>query len=371
LTQDSEGALVVSDVVAERSASYSDGETITANAERIEANGLSEVASLFGTDTTPARVDYGDSTIIGPRIDFSQHPQRGGVVGAGSFEQNNPDALVKATWQERMSFDRSLGVLECVGTASIDQTLTATGERRSTTGETLTIEFVDRGGELVFDAATVFGTVDKLATVESRQDRTDSPDDPVSLIHLRAAEILATGGGDGLIVPVGGQLVVLDRRDAAASSLDGWDRGHALFSWQDTMVVDRLLGTVRLSGEARAIHRTMDDGRTAEIAADTILAHFVESDTDGYQVTSMDALGTAYFRMEDREVLAALLRFDSESKVLNAIAGPGLPIRFIDNATGAVLTAQSLEWDLGTDRIVLDKPSPLSLPRESSEVPEN
>lgn len=366
LTQDDDGTLVVSDVVAEREASYTDGQDITATADRIEANGLREIASLFGTEHSPARVDYGDSIIIGPRINFSQHPQRGSVVGAGTFEQDNPDAIVRASWQDFMSFDRSLGVLECVGQASIDQTLLAIGERRTTRGEHLTVEFVDQGGELVFDAATVFGTDEELASVESRQGRTDNADEPISLIHLRAVEILATGGGDGLIVPVRGQLVVLDRRVEAKSNLDGWDRGHAMFSWRDTMVVDRLLGTVRMSGEAHAIHRTMDDGRTAEIAADTIMAYFVETEADGYQITSLDALGTAYFRMEDREVLAALLRFDSESKVLNAIAGPGSPIRFIDNATGAVMTAQSLEWDLGTDRIVLDQPSPLSLPREPS-----
>ncbi len=362
LTKDADGSLVVSDVVAQREASYTDGESIRATADRIEANGIHEIATLFGGQGEPARVDYEDSVIVGPQITFSQHPQRGSVVGAGSFEQKKENGRVVAAWRDRMTFDRTLGVLECVGEAAVDQVL-VTGETRTTRGDQLIVEFINHADELIFDAATVFGSDAQLATVESRQAGDDGATDPVSLLHLQATEILATGGGDGLIVPIGGRLVVLDRREGAGEGLDGWDRGHAMFSWQSTMVVDRLLGTARLSGDARAIHRTLDDGRTAEIAADTIIASFEESDDAGFEVNSLDARGTAYFRMEDREVLAALLRFDSKSKILHAVAGPNEPIRFIDNTTGAVVSAQSLEWDMETDRIVVDQPSPIALPR--------
>ncbi len=362
LTNDKDGKLTVSDVIAERGARYVDGDEIEAVAERIEANGLDQIAVLIGTEDEPTRVDYGDSVIIGPRIEMAQDPQLGGVTGPGSFEQTREDGTVKATWIESMSFDRSFGVLECIGDAKVMQML-ADGETRSASGDQLTVEFIDRNGQFVFDAASVFGTDEEPAVVESR--RVDAGDDgePISLIYLESSEILSTGGGDGLIVPQPGRLVVLDHRADAGGDLDGWDRGHALMTWKQSLVVDRILGTARFAGDAQMIHKTMIDGRTAEIAADTIIGHFVETPDTGVEFTRLDAEGTAYFRMEDKEILAAVLRFDTQNKIVHALAGDNEPIRFIDNATGSVMTARSLEWNLETDRIVIDKPSPLAMPR--------
>ncbi len=361
LTHDKDGKLTVSDVIAERGARYVDGDTIEATGERIEASGLSQVAVLIGTEDEPARVDYGDSIIIGPRIEMAQDPQLGGVTGPGSFEQTREDSTVKATWLESMSFDRSFGVLECIGDARVEQTL-ADGETRTASGAQLTVEFIDRNGELVFDAASVFGTQADPAVVESRRTQANGQT-PVSLMYLESSEILSTGGGDGLIVPQPGRLVVLDHRAEADGDLDGWDRGQALLTWKTSLIVDRLLGTARFTGDAQMIHKTMIDGRTAEIAADTIIGHFVETPDAGVEFTRLDAEGTAYFRMEDKEILAAALRFDTENKIVHALAGDHEPIRFIDNATGSVMTARSLEWNLETDRVVIDKPSPLAMPR--------
>jgi len=58
-----------------------------------------------------------------------------------------------------------------------------------------------------------------------------------------------------------------------------------------------------------------------------------------------------------------VLRFDTVAKLVHALASDDEPIRFIDNATGAVMSARTLVWDLATDRIEIDQPSPLSLPR--------
>jgi lipopolysaccharide export system protein LptA len=361
LTNDKDGKLTVSDMIAERGARFVDGDEIEATGERIEANGLDQIAVLIGTEDEPARVDYGDSIIIGPRIDMAQDPQLGGVTGPGSFEQEREGGKVRATWQESMSFDRSFGVLECLGDAKVTQTL-ADGEIRSASGDQLTVEFIDRNGEFVFDAASVFGTNENPAVVESRRAMAGA-DATESLMHLESSEILSTGGGDGLIVPRPGRLIVLDHRADAGGDLDGWDRGTALMTWKESLVVDRALGTARFAGDAQMIHKTLDDGRTAEIAADLIVGHFVETPGAGVEFTRLDATGTAYFRMEDKEILAAVLRFDTENKVVHALAGEGEPIRFIDNATGSVMTARSLEWNLATDRIVIDEPSPLTLPR--------
>ena len=361
LTDGANGKLTVSDMIAERGARYVDGDSVEATGERIEANGLDQIAVLIGTPDMPARVDYGDSVIIGERIDMAQDPQMGGVTGPGSFEQSRADGKVRATWQESMSFDRSFGVLECLGDAEVEQTL-ADGETRAASGGQLTVEFIDRNGELVFDAASVFGTDADPAVVESRRAKADGAATE-SLVHLESSEILSTGGGDGLTVPQPGRLIVLDHRAGAKGDLDGWDRGQALMTWKTSLVVDRLLGTTRFVGDAQMIHKTLDDGRTAEIAADTIVGHFVETPDAGVEFTRLDAEGTAYFRMEDKEILAAVLRFDTETKMVHALAGDGEAIRFIDNATGSVMTAHSLEWNLETDRIVVDRPSPLTMPR--------
>lgn len=362
LAEDADGKLTVTDVIADRGARYTEGERIDATAERIEADGLDEIAVLIGTDAEPARITHDNSLIVGPRITMAQDPQRGSVAGPGRFEQTRDDGRIEASWADGMTFDRTFGVLECIGAARVDQTL-ADGEVRTATGDSLTVEFADRGGEMVFDAASIFGAGGSPAVVETRR-AADTGDEPITMMNLRSTEILATGGGSGLIVPAPGRLVILDRRPGGAEgNLDGWDRGHAMFTWTDTMVVDRLLGTARLSGDAQAVHRTHGDGRTAELAADAILTTFLETEGEGAEITRLDAEGTAYFRMEDREVLASTLRFDTVARVVYALASPETPIRFIDSATGAVLSARSLEWDLETDRIEIDGPSPLAVPR--------
>lgn len=354
--------LTATDVVAERGVRYVEGEQIDAQAERLEASGLDQIAILIGEDDRPARIDYNDSVIVGPRIEMQQHPQRGTVVGPGMFDTRDASGTLHAAWGTGLSFDRESGVLELFGDSQVDQAL-STGETRLARGEHLIVELVSAGEELTLEAASIFGRADAPATVEVRRTAPDA-DEPTELLHIESAELMTMDGGSALVTSQPGRLVVLDRRTGGDADLDGWDRGHALFTWQQSLVVDRLRGEAHLRGDAQVIHRAMESGRTAELAGDVIDATFVELEGGAQpEVTMVVVTGTAYARVDQQEVLAARLEFDTQRQIIYAVGTDDEPVRTYDGTTGAVVSARTLTWNLQTDRIEVDRPSPFVMPR--------
>ncbi|KAA0214422.1 MAG: hypothetical protein DYG94_11095 [Leptolyngbya sp. PLA3] len=361
ILRDANDQLTATDVVAERGVHYVEGEQIDATAERLEASGLDQIAILVGEEGSPARIDYEDSVIVGPRIEMQQHPQRGTVVGPGTFDAADESGTMHAAWGTGLSFDRDSGVLELFGTSRIDQTL-ASGERRQARGEHLIVELVPVGEELALEAASIFGGVDTPGVVEVRRTAADTGE-PTEMLHIESSELMTMDGGTALVASRPGRLVVLDRRVGGDADLEGWDRGHALFTWQQSLVVDRLRGEAHLRGDAQVIHRAMDGGRTAELAGDVIDATFLETEDTQPEVTMVVVTGTAYARVDQQEVLAARLEFDTTRQIVYAVGTDSEPVRSIDGATGAVVSAKSLTWNLRTDRIEIDKPSPFVMPR--------
>lgn len=362
ILRDANDQLTATDVVAERGVLYREGEQIDAQAERLEASGLDQIAILIGEEGNPARIDYSDSVIVGPRIEMQQHPQRGTVVGPGTFDTRDESGTMHAAWSNGLSFDRDSGVLELFGDSRIDQTL-ATGETRQARGEHLIVELVPVGEELTLEAASIFGRADAPATVEVRRTAPNA-DEPTEMLHIESAELMTMDGGTALVASRPGRLVVLDRRAGGDVALDGWDRGHALFTWQQSMIVDRLRGEAHLRGDAQVIHRAMESGRTAELAGDVIDATFAEAEGAQPEVTMVVVTGTAYARVDQQEVLAARLEFDTQRQIIYAVGTEAEPVRSHDGATGAVVSAKTLTWNLQTDRIEVDRPSPFVMPRQ-------
>lgn len=361
LLRDAHDHLTATDVVADRGVHYVEGEQIDATAERLEASGLDQIAILIGEEGSPARIDYNDSVIIGPRIEMQQHPQRGTVIGPGTFDTRDASGTLHAAWGTGLSFDRDSGLLELFGDSWVDQSL-ATGETRQARGQHLIVELVPAGEELTLEAASIFGRGDTPAVVEVRRSATDA-DEPTEMLHIESSELMTMDGGTALVAPRPGRLVVLDRRAGGDTGLDGWDRGHALFTWRESLVVDRLAGEAHLRGDAQIIHRAMESGRTAELAGDLIDASFIEADGAQPEVTLVVVTGTAYARVDQQEVLAARLEFDTKRQIIYAVGTETEPVRSYDGATGAVVSARTLTWNLQTDRIEVDRPSPFVMPR--------
>ncbi|GAB4382638.1 MAG: hypothetical protein Kow0022_00610 [Phycisphaerales bacterium] len=363
LVRGPDDAWTATDVKAERQVHYVEGDSIAAEADRLEASGLDHLAVLVGTESEPARVDYGDSYVTGPRIEMQDHPQRGAVVGAGYFASQDTSGTMNASWQDGLVFDRNTGVLELTGQARVEQLLSE-GRSRVAEGDYLIVEM--RSGsdeEMSLDAASIFGTDEQPAVVEMRLEG-DEQAETAQMLHVEASELLAVDAGNGLVAPGPGRMVVFDRRDGSEQGLEGWDRGHALLTWHESLFVDRRYGEASLRGDAQVIHRALASGRTAELAADVVMARFVEVEGDQPEITMIEAAGTAYARVDQQEVLAARLLFDTRRQLIYAIGTDAEPVRSFDGATGSVLSARTLTWDLATDRIEIDRPSPFVAPRQ-------
>ncbi|RMH12031.1 MAG: hypothetical protein D6695_07720 [Planctomycetota bacterium] len=359
IVRDARGGLTVTDVIADREVHYAEGQSIAAEAERLEANGLDQIAILIGSADQPARIDFHDSIIVGPRIEMQEHPQRGRVIGPGTFESTDDAGTTTARWSESLSFDRATGILEALGQAEVTQSL-QTGETRFAAGDQLTIELEPSGENLTLDAASVFGTPDAPAVVELR--RTDDEATLVEMINIESAELLTMDGGNALVAPRPGRLVVLNRDAGSDAELDGWDRGHALCTWHESLLVDRLHGRAYLRGDAQVIHRALETARTAEIAGDVIIAAFTELEGAQPEITRVDAEGTAYARVDQQEILCARLEFDTEQQLVYARGTDAEPARYFDAKSGSVISARSLTWNLSTDHIEIDRPSPFVTP---------
>lgn len=363
LVRDGEDALTATDIVAERGVHYVEGQSIAAEADRLEANGLDSIAVLIGSETKPARVDYQDSVVTGERIEMQDHPQRGRVVGAGTFNSQDDAGRMHAEWGEGLAFDRSTGVLDMSGGAHVEQSLAA-GEVRTADGEHLIVELRTQGDEMLLDAASIYGEKAEPATVELRRAEGDGGD-LAQMLNIASAELWAVDGGTGLIAPQAGRMVMLDRRADSDASLEGWDRGHALFTWQESMFVDRTQGAAYLRGDAQVIHRALASGRTAELAGDVIVAHFAEVEGEQTQVTMIESTGAAYARMDDKDVIADRLEYDTERQLIFAVGSDAEPVRYFDATSGSVISARTLTWDLAKDRIEVDRPSPFLAPVQS------
>lgn len=354
--------LTATDVIAERQVHYVEGDSIAAEADRLEASGLDDIAVLTGTESEPARVDYRDSYVTGPRIEMQDHPQRGTVVGPGRFASQDESGTMNATWIESLSFDRGTGVLEMTGKAHVEQVL-AEGETRVADGEYLIVEMLSNGDEMSLDAASVFGSDQTPARVEIRRAQGEESD-VAQMLNIESGELLTLDAGTGLVAPEPGRMVVVDRRDGSEQGLEGWDRGHALLTWHESLVVDRLMGQAHMRGDAQVIHRALDSARTAELAGDVIDASFVEVEGQQPEITMIEATGTAYARMDQQEVIAERLQFDTRKQLIYAIGSDSEPVRYFDGETGSVISARTLTWNLATDRIEIDRPSPFVAPNQ-------
>lgn len=371
LVRDEEESLKATDIIAERGVRVIDGDVLEAEAERLEASELDRIATLIGSDRVAARIVNVGSVITGQRIELDDAAQSGSVEGAGRFERTEAGETTVATWSRSMHFDRDAGVLNVEGDATVEQSLG--NERRKSAGESVSVLFDRIDEQLEFRSATLVGIDQRPAQAEMR--RFDDRGTIVEMLDLSAPEIRVLDRGERLDVPSAGRMVLIDHRtddSSADSSLEGWQRGTALVTWTESLSVDQTTGRAVVTGDAQVIHRTVGQLRVAELAGAVIIMDFAQQEVEegedatrssaNMTVTRVEAAGLGYARMDDREVIAERIVYDPAGQMMFAESGSE-PVRVLDTATGSVTRARSIVWDLARDRIEINAPAPLFVPR--------
>ncbi len=165
-----------------------------------------------------------------------------------------------------------------------------------------------------------------------------------------------------------------DESDERQIAIDdpGSMRGSALFEWDDSLVVDRNANTITMDGRVRMTHVRLGDELVTRLLCEHLVAGFEEPEADsdrqgtelgGGRLRSVLASGEVYARSGRQELMGDELLYDARRSTLEAQAGEGSRVTYVDARTGTPSSARRIFWDLKTDRIEIREPGTLVLPR--------
>lgn len=383
---------------------YRDSKRTSAEAERLDADAVDEIITLSGTGS---RVTQAGSTIAGEHITLQAQRRAVIVRGAGTFDHDialadDEDAMpgqlghINARWSESMRFEDTLGTIECVGDVRVISTPDAL-TRDTLIADRMSINLTpmptsDRvvGGESpqrAFISARASGRArpgesPEPASVESRTYAPDDPELATGVLYLEGAQILADNQQQTLRVPGSGTLLILDREedqqpdqqegrqgDRTDRSLDG--SGLTRFTWRDNMLLQRAQGLGTFSGSVRVDHRSLRSQNIATLTTDTLVARFDAAPTSGdvppdprladsgITLRSATATGNVRFLFQGRELLCDEGVYDALADSLFARSLDNNRVTLYDNSQPAPVSARTMRWDLGLDRVEFNAPSPL------------
>ena len=205
------------------------------------------------------------------------------------------------------------------------------------------------------------------------------PNPPLErLIFLESSYIVANNTQGSIDTSGLGRLLFVDRTDEeegastnasrgiGASQLDlarldaASMRGDALFTWTDSLSMDRALGIITMRGSTRLVHRDPTGSTFAEVEGDTLTARMSEDAPQGPlmleapfkgQFLGAVVSGSAWLRHDGRELVADALSYDAMKRTVDANALPGRVVTLLDPSQPAPTAAQRIFWDLANDRI--------------------
>ena len=400
LARDQSDAVFVRTAGARGNVRYTDTNDTRASGDTLAVDGQAETIRLTGPE---ASVAQGDSTILGPVIDLDARTRRMAVEGAGRFDhtlrtaEGLPAGKVLARWTETMRFDDALGRLTARGDVSVisapepntRDTLTAQRVEVEITPQPIRDSVGGRGPvKRELQVARAFGDsaadTPRPATVETRRYDPDDPERVTGLLYLEGDQIVADAVASTLRVPGAGTLLVLDRRNENAPPPDdaaqpgtptpdplGGTTGPGLtrFTWADAFDLDRASGVAVMDGSVLVRHKTIgggpNNGQIAELATDKLTATFAEinaADRAAFTLGTADAAGSVVFRASGKQLFADAARYEATDDVLHALAAPGRLVELREPDRAAPLSARAIRWDLRSDRIEINRPSPVTLP---------
>lgn len=223
-----------------------------------------------------------------------------------------------------------------------------------------------------------------LARIESRRYAEAAGDADVRtlerMVFVEGARIAASETEGRIEVPGAGRLLIDDRRAAAVgaapanSPVDFGDgRGTSLFSWQGGLSFDRLSGQIEMLRQVRLLHRAGLDRPLTTLDCDRITAMIRSMGSAGVatlpleggqaELISAAAEGAVVLQNEDRQLSADLLKLDAINNLAEATAAADNRVTLFDPARPQPLSARRMIWDLSSNRVTIQEPAPITIPR--------
>lgn len=387
LERDAEGDLEVTNVLATGGPVQFNrlDDDVSATTLQLIADARRQNVRLQGEGSVVRRGPVG---IEGSQITLDGDDRTVEVFGAGRFakDADNPNALpeLDATWTSEMRFDDKAGLILAFGNVRADAIIGDTRADRLR-AERLRIELATEIDDNATEAedpldterldreflrAEAWGAEKEFqggqpATFEARRyaPGTSQADSArlARLLYIRGDHIIVDNTAGTLEVPEKGELVLFDRSPLNNDVEPGSDRdrrGRAHFTWDGSMLVDRLEGRARIREAVTMRQRRERDDVTTSLECEDLLADF-QSDAEGSQDVSLNsaiARGGSYLRSGERELTAEALRFDAVASEVDAIA-PNSEVTLMDAATGRTTRAKRLLWEMDTGRVEIRQPS--------------
>ncbi len=361
-----------------------------AKANSLEADGVNEQVTLFGTPSKPASVTQAGSTITGQHIDLDARRRSLRVPGPGTFAHDvavddpNSNGFVRVSWKESMRFEDAIGSIECRG--SVTAISTPDAYTKDTIGaDRIEIDLSPMPisepiagkplPERELLRARAYGQampgMDPVpAKIESRSYAHDDPGRTIGLLYLEGPQILADNQRETLTVPAPGQMLVMDREQGSNDNADnannrtGAGPGLTRFTWQGRLDLDRNAGRATMHDTIAVHHKSLSDGQIMTLTCDTLDAAFEFASKTGQtnRLVSTDAIGSVIFSSQTRRLLADKARFNAVDNTIFASGDKDTLVTLQDSTQPAPVSARTLLWDLARDRIEINAPSPVRTP---------
>jgi len=420
LLRDLDDSIVVRTADAQGNIRFTGVDRTTAQANTLKADAINQTMTLLGTIAKPAKVAQAGSIIVGTHININARTKAIEVPAAGSFDHDIPivgsnlpvnlaKGHIRATWNGSMRFDDALGIIVCEDSVHIVSTPDAY-TRDTLTAHRAQINLTPMPTSDPI-AGTSHNTKDRQllgaritghapfnqdpipAKIESRTYDQNDPERVISLIYLEGSEILADNQSQTLAVPVPGTLLILDRAESQPQSQSDTPNdqpdsaqspsapGLTRFTWQGDMELDRAQGDATFTDRVIVRQKTIATGATAQLETDSLVAKFEigtqtenqsedqsenQSDdlnpTQSTRLLSADATGAVRFLFTGKELLADSAIYNALDDSLFASALGNKLVTLYDESQPAPLSARTMKWDLGIDRIEINAPTPSRAP---------
>lgn len=383
------------------------------------ADVANQVVDLIGPGSLISQTSESTVTVAtGDRIQLDGRSSAIEITGAGTFSHGpaqptmvSTERAIEARWTESMRFDDANGVLIARGdvnaisnvSAFERQTLEADWiDAKLEPAETYNARVRDakQNGlpspdrEILFAQAVSDAAAERESRIQAVYYAKEPSTLPLSgpeanhaprierLFQAQGATITSDNAGGFIEIPGPGRMVVADLRprehDAApsASPVGGSSRGRSLFDWQGSMRYERGPGIIRLSDRASLVQRRLEDGGVLNVTGDVLEARVRETPASSdapetrFDLTGVTARGNVVVTERvgsplvlKREILAAVLDYDTVRATAEATAGDGESVTLFETDRGTPVRARSIFWDLARDRIDIRGLGTVSGPR--------
>lgn len=415
LGTDPEGKTTATLVTAREQVQIEGKDGLRAGCDELAADVATQNAELAGEIVVLAK---GDSSVSGRRMKLEGETSRLEVIGEGSFHHEGTSKtgvrqVASAKWSDGMTYEDSTGLLEASGSAVAEampddrtrDTLTADrvrvqltpgGERRASLGDLGGAPKTDdasgqpQGPKRDIMSVIAFGHADASpAKVESRRYESPVPTDgegPMPklerLLYLESREIQADNVGGTLSTPGGGRILIVDRREAASEKAENSTRspvdmgatgkGQTLFSWRDSMSMNRPTQTMKLNGDVRLTNERPVDRVITQLDCEHLTATLLEearptgadaiSEGRG-QLSRAIAEGNARLKSGTKELLGQIIDYDALAGTAMAGSENGSIVTLIDQESPTPISAKSILWDIAKGRVEVRSASTVVAPR--------